>query len=138
MYLSGMNIWYISNPTDQFEIRNLVGLQAPILGNLQISLTNIGLYLLISLIIGIMYSLLTNNEEKFVMNNWSLSQESITITLKNLVLNQISVTNGQIYFPFIYSLFIFILINNLLGMVTVADLYNMFFLFLFKKTISKY
>jgi F-type H+-transporting ATPase subunit a len=37
--------------------------------------------------------------------------------VKNLVLNQISATNGQIYFPFIYTLFMFILINNLLGMV---------------------
>jgi len=64
-----------------------------------------------------MFSFLTENAEKFVMNSWSLSQESITITLKNLVLNQISVTSGQIYFPFIYTLFMFILINNLLGMV---------------------
>ena len=37
--------------------------------------------------------------------------------MNNLVINQISAIKGQIYFPFIYSLFIFILINNLLGMV---------------------
>jgi len=37
--------------------------------------------------------------------------------VKNLVINQISGANGQIYFPFIYTLFMFILINNLLGMV---------------------
>ena len=37
--------------------------------------------------------------------------------MNNLVVNQISAIKGQIYFPFIYSLFIFILINNLLGMV---------------------
>jgi F-type H+-transporting ATPase subunit a len=33
------------------------------------------------------------------------------------VSNQISNTTGQIYFPFIYTLFIFILINNLIGIV---------------------
>jgi F-type H+-transporting ATPase subunit a len=33
------------------------------------------------------------------------------------VVNQINSRNGQIYFPFIYVLFIFILINNLIGMV---------------------
>ncbi|CAF3455618.1 unnamed protein product [Fusarium graminearum] len=33
------------------------------------------------------------------------------------VTNQINPKNGQIYFPFIYTLFIFILINNLMGMV---------------------
>jgi len=37
--------------------------------------------------------------------------------MNNLVINQISAIKGQIYFPFIYSLFIFILINNLLGMI---------------------
>jgi F-type H+-transporting ATPase subunit a len=33
------------------------------------------------------------------------------------VINQINSIKGQIYFPFIYTLFIFILINNLIGMV---------------------
>jgi F-type H+-transporting ATPase subunit a len=35
----------------------------------------------------------------------------------SIVINQINANKGQIYFPFIYSLFIFILINNLIGMV---------------------
>jgi F-type H+-transporting ATPase subunit a len=33
------------------------------------------------------------------------------------VVNQINGRSGQIYFPFIYTLFIFILINNLIGMI---------------------
>jgi F-type H+-transporting ATPase subunit a len=33
------------------------------------------------------------------------------------VINQINPKAGQIYFPFIYTLFVFILINNLIGMV---------------------
>jgi F-type H+-transporting ATPase subunit a len=33
------------------------------------------------------------------------------------VVNQINEKKGQIYFPFIYGLFLFILINNLIGMV---------------------
>jgi F-type H+-transporting ATPase subunit a len=105
------------NPLDQFEIRNIIGLNLSVLNNLHLSLTNIGLYLVISLILSFMFTLLTENKEKLLMNKWSLNQESITITVKNLVLNQISGTNGQIYFPFIYTLFMFILINNLLGMV---------------------
>ncbi len=38
-------------------------------------------------------------------------------TLHSIVTNQINPRNGQIYFPFIYSLFVFILINNLIGMI---------------------
>ena len=37
----------IASPLDQFEIRDLLSLNASILGNLNISLTNIGLYLTI-------------------------------------------------------------------------------------------
>jgi F-type H+-transporting ATPase subunit a len=33
------------------------------------------------------------------------------------VINQINTKKGQIYFPFIYALFIFILVNNLIGMI---------------------
>nr|YP_009582587.1 ATP synthase F0 subunit a [Dactylellina haptotyla]QBL01972.1 ATP synthase F0 subunit a [Dactylellina haptotyla] len=106
-----------SNPLDQFEIRNIIGVDFSILNNLHLSLSNIGLYLIISLILNFMFTLLTENNEKLLMNKWSLNQESITITVKNLVINQISGANGQIYFPFIYTLFMFILINNLLGMV---------------------
>ena len=38
----------ITSPLDQFEIRNLLSLDAPILGNLSLSITNIGLYLIIA------------------------------------------------------------------------------------------
>jgi len=38
-------------------------------------------------------------------------------TVHSIVLNQIDDKKGQVYFPFIFALFIFILINNLIGMV---------------------
>ena len=38
-------------------------------------------------------------------------------TISSIVRGQINNFKGQIYFPFIYALFIFILINNLIGMV---------------------
>ena len=38
-------------------------------------------------------------------------------TVHSIVINQINSHKGQIYFPFIYALFIFILVNNLIGMV---------------------
>ena len=39
------------------------------------------------------------------------------MTIHNIVLSQINAKKGQVYFPFIYTLFIFILINNLIGMI---------------------
>jgi len=107
----------ICSPLDQFEIRNLLSLDAPILANLHISLTNIGLYLTIGVLIALTLNILATNYNRVVSNPWSLSQESIYATIHSIVINQINATKGQIYFPFIYALFIFILVNNLIGMV---------------------
>src|SRR5205814_911517 len=57
------------------------------------------------------------NHNKIISNNWSVSQESIYATIHSIVVNQINANKGQIYFPFIYALFIFILVNNLIGMI---------------------
>ena len=107
----------IISPLDQFEVRNLLSLDAPILGNLSISLTNIGLYLTIGGYLVFMISLLSSNNNKIVPNSWSIAQESIYATVHSIVVGQINEKNGQIYFPFMYVLFVFILVNNLIGMV---------------------
>lgn len=48
---------FIYSPLDQFEVVSLLGFNAPILGNLNITLTNLGLYSFIVLgtIIGLHY-----------------------------------------------------------------------------------
>jgi F-type H+-transporting ATPase subunit a len=107
----------ILSPLNQFEIRDLLSLDAPILGNLHISITNIGLYLTIGTLLILILNLLSTNYNKLVSNNWSIGQESLYATVHSIVVNQINSKSGQIYFPFIYTLFIFILINNLIGMV---------------------
>ena len=107
----------ICSPLDQFEVRNLLSIDAPILANMHLSLTNIGLYLTISAFIILTVNFLATNYNKIVSNKWSLSQESLYATVHSIVVNQINAKNGQMYFPFIYALFIFILVNNLIGMV---------------------
>jgi F-type H+-transporting ATPase subunit a len=59
----------IPSPLDQFEIRNLLSLDAPILANLHISLTNIGLYLTIGAILVLTLNVLATNYNKVVSNN---------------------------------------------------------------------
>lgn len=111
------NLDFVLSPLDQFEVRDLFSLNANLLGNIHLSLTNIGLYILIGGLIILTYSLLASNDNKIIPNNWSISQESIYATIHGIVISQINPNKGQIYFPFIYSLFIFILVNNLIGMV---------------------
>ena len=86
---------FITSPLDQFEIRNLLSLDAPILGNLSISLTSIGLYLTISGYLLIMLNLMATNNNKVVSNSWSISQETIYATVHGIVVNQINEKNGR-------------------------------------------
>lgn len=108
---------FVLSPLDQFEVRDLFSLNANLFGNIHLSLTNIGLYLSIGLFLILTYSLLATNNNKIIPNNWSISQESMYATVHSIVVSQLNPTKGQIYFPFIYALFIFILANNLIGLV---------------------
>jgi len=107
----------INSPLDQFEIRNLFSIDTPLLGNINLSITNIGFYMTIASFIAFAFSILTTNYTRISPNRWSLSQESLYATIHSIVINQINNKEGQSYFPFIYVLFIFILINNLIGMI---------------------
>jgi len=115
--LSNNAILWNQSPLDQFTIRNLFSIKGDILGGIQISLTNIGLYLMITTFIVFMYYLMATNYDKATPHSWSISQESIYSTVYSIVINQINANRGQMFFPLISALFIYILINNLVGMV---------------------
>ena len=112
-----MNNFIALSPLDQFEILDLISIDFNILNNNHISITNIGLYLTISTLIILGINKLATNYNKLISNTWSINQESLYATIHSIVINQINSNKGQIYFPFIYALFLFILINNLIGMV---------------------
>jgi hypothetical protein len=130
----------ILSPLDQFEIRDLISLDGPAFGNLHISITNIGLYLTIAGLFIFVVNLLSTNYNKLVSNNWSISQESLYATIYSIVTNQINGKSGQLYFPFIYTLFIVILVNNLVGMVKRSLLYifNLFILYNDTRNFNQY
>lgn len=108
---------YFTNPLSQFEIRDFFNIKLSFLNNLQLSLTNIGLYLILAASFILIINLLSINSNKLIGNKWSISQESLYATIQSIVIGQINAKQGQVFFPFIYTLFIFILMNNLVGMV---------------------
>ena len=108
---------YFTNPLSQFEIRDFFNIKLSFLNNLQLSLTNIGLYLIIGASFILIINLLSINYNKIIGNKWSISQESLYATIQSIVIGQINAKEGQVYFPLVYTLFLFILMNNLIGMV---------------------
>ena len=107
----------INSPLDQFLIREYVTVFFAIFNNFKFSFTNIGFYLTIAAFSGSALNLVATNFNRIISNLWSVSQESIYATIHGIVINQINAIKGQIYFPFIYVLFIFILVSNLMGMI---------------------
>jgi F-type H+-transporting ATPase subunit a len=108
------NTLIINSPLEQFETINLIGFNAPIFGYINISLTNLALYCIIVLILILSLHLYANNNNKLVPSKWSIVLESSYASINSMVREQIGNAN-EIYLPFIYTLFFFILICNLTG-----------------------
>lgn len=58
-----------TSPLDQFEIRDLVSLDLPVLANIHLSITNIGLYLVIAFFITLLFNTLATNQNKIISNH---------------------------------------------------------------------
>jgi len=111
MYLNQSNL-FINSPLEQFEVTSLLSFNAPVFGYINLTITNLALYsfLIFSLILGIHY--LGNNDTKLLPSKWSIVLESFFASINSMVRDQVG---KEIYLPFIYSLFFFVLIANLIG-----------------------
>jgi len=103
-----------SSPLEQFEVTNLISLNAPILGYFNMTFTNLGLYSFIVLFLVISLHYLGNNHNKLVPSKWSIALESSYASVHSMVKSQIG-QNNEMYLPLIYALFFFIIISNLTG-----------------------
>lgn len=104
----------INSPLEQFEVVNLISLNAPILGDLNIALTNFSLYSILVLFTIVGFHLLGNNDVKLIPSRWSISLESSYTTILSMVREQIGSHNEE-FFPLVYSVFFFVIIANLTG-----------------------
>lgn len=104
----------LHSPLEQFEVTSLVSLQLPVLGYIHISLTNLGLYTIIAVYLSLAFHFVASNNKSVIPSRWSISLESSFASVHSLVKAQIGAAN-EVYLPFIYSLFFFILFANLSG-----------------------
>jgi F-type H+-transporting ATPase subunit a len=100
------------SPLDQFETFSLFGFNSPIVGNFYLSFSNFGLYAFLVLIITVGLHYFANNNFSIIPNSYSMAFESLYSTISAIVRGQIG-ENKEIFLPFIYSLFVFVLISNL-------------------------
>ena len=112
-----MSMIFINSPLEQFKINTFISLSSPILDLSAINVTTFSLYIVLVLL-SIIFILGLGLDRKLIIgSNWLIAIEATVDTIVNMVKGQIGGTIYGRYVPLIYTLFIFILIGNLIGMI---------------------
>jgi len=100
------------NPLSQFEVHNIFELH---LGKFDISFTNSALYMVIATFAAIAFMLFATRKKSLVPSKLQVVAESIYTLVLDIIKSGIG-NEGIKFFPLVFSLFLFILLCNLLGM----------------------
>ena len=101
-------------PLEQFSIINLVPIR---IGHFYLSFTNSSLFLLLTIgLVLTLFQMVTQNGGFLVPSRWQSLVEMITEFVVSLVEEQIG-GQGKRFFPLIFTIFVFLLFSNLIGMI---------------------
>ncbi len=103
----------MANPLAQFEIIPLVPIQ---LGGVDASFTNSGLVMVLAVTAITLFLMLGMRAHRLVPGRWQSMAELSYEFIASMVRENVG-TEGRPYFPFIFSLFMFILLGNMLGLI---------------------
>ena len=104
----------VSSPLEQFSIVSLIPLH---FGNFYFSFTNSSFFMFLTTAFFLFFcSLVTFQGGGLIPSRWQSFLEMIYEFVANLVEEQIG-QSGKKYFPFIFTLFTFLLFSNLIGMI---------------------
>ena len=101
------------SPLAQFEIKTLIPLQ---LGETNVSFTNSSLFMALAVGLAILFLLLGMRQRALVPGRWQSTAEIAYEFIANMLRDTVG-AEGRKYFPFVFSLFMFILFGNMLGMI---------------------
>lgn len=108
---------FVSSPLDQFEIKTFWGFVTPFFNLSVLNVTNFALYSFIVLIVIMAMWLLTNNNNKIIGSKSFLINEVIYDTILGMTKSQIGGKAWGIFFPLVYTFFMFIFTANLISMI---------------------
>lgn len=103
----------MANPLVQFEIKTLVPIQ---LGSVDASLTNSGLFMVTTVAAITIFLTLGIRSRNVVPGRWQSMAELSYEFIAGMIRDNVG-SEGRKYFPFIFSLFMFILFANLIGLI---------------------
>jgi len=110
----------VSNPIEQFKIKPLVPLH---IGSVDISFTNSALFMVVSIALITAFLTLSVRGRALVPGRWQSMAEVMYEFVAGMIRDNVG-KEGRQYFPFIFSLFMFVLFGNLLGMIPYTFTYT--------------
>lgn len=102
-----------TSPLEQFEIINILPI---FFSSFNLSFTNASLLMFFSVFIALFWISLSLFKVNFIPNHWQLFFEDFYSLTVGIVSENLG-PKGEIYFPFVFSLHLFLLFSNMLGMV---------------------
>tara|TARA_Y100000813_G_C24122670_1_gene333509 strand:- start:239 stop:970 length:732 start_codon:yes stop_codon:yes gene_type:complete len=100
------------SPLAQFEIKTLVPLD---FGGVNVSFTNSSLFMVATVVVVSLFLILAMRRAALVPGRWQSIAELSYVFVANVMKDTVG-SEGRKYFPFIFTVFMFILFGNLLGM----------------------
>ncbi|MDA0305182.1 MAG: F0F1 ATP synthase subunit A [Proteobacteria bacterium] len=101
------------SPLSQFEIKRWVPIQ---IGDFDISFTNSSTFMVLTVVAVSLFLILGMRKKALVPGRWQSMVELSYMFIANLLKDTVG-NEGRPYFPFVFSVFMFVLIGNLFGMV---------------------
>ena len=101
------------SPLEQFVIKPIVPLK---IGGIDVSFTNSALFMTIAVVLATIFLVLGMRRSDIVPGRWQVAVELSYEFIAGLLRDTVGV-EGRKYFPIIFTLFMFVLLGNLLGMV---------------------
>lgn len=101
------------SPLEQFVIQRIVPVE---IGGVDVSFTNSALFMAIAVIVASAFLVLGMRRSSIIPGRWQVAVELSYEFIANLLKDTVG-QEGRRYFPIIFTLFMFVLLGNLLGMV---------------------
>jgi F-type H+-transporting ATPase subunit a len=102
-----------ANPLHQFTIERIVPMHV---GRLDVSFTNSALFMVLAVLLIVALVFLTTRHAGLVPSRWQSVTELFYETIAKMIDEYVG-HGGERYFPFVFTLFMFILFGNFLGMI---------------------
>ncbi len=110
----------MANPIKQFEIQPLINFPV---GNFDLSYTNSALWMTIAVVVSTLFFTLAMRRKAMVPGRTQVFAESIYGFVANMIRENIG-SKGRQYFPLIFTLFVIVLLGNMLGMIPYSFTYT--------------